>query len=80
MLNKKLVEIVAENLCADPKQITAKTNFVDDLNADSLDAVEILMECEEEFNVIVPDEEFENVRTVGDADKLIKRLKQGEAA
>jgi len=61
---KKVKEITSEQLGVDNSQITAEAKFVDDLGADSLDTVELMMALEEEFNLEIPDEEAEKLITV----------------
>lgn len=63
---EKLVEIIVEQLGVDPSVITPETDLVKDLEADSLDAVEIIMAMEGEYDIEIPDEEAENFRTVQD--------------
>jgi acyl carrier protein len=63
----KVKEVIAEQLNVDAADITPESAFVDDLGADSLDIVELVMALEEEFGISIPDEEAENIRTVGDA-------------
>lgn len=62
----RLKEIVAENLGASVEDLTEDTKFIEDLNADSLDIVELTMAIEEEFDVSIDDEELENIKTIGD--------------
>lgn len=64
---ERLQGIVAEQLGVEPDQVTRDAEFVQDLNADSLDMVELVMSLEEEFGVEISDDEVENIRTVGDA-------------
>ena len=59
--------IVAERLGVDEDKVTMDAEFIGDLNADSLDLVEVIMAMEQEFNVEIKDDEAENIRTVGDA-------------
>lgn len=66
MVFEKIAQILATQLDADVEAITADTRIAEDLGADSLDVVELLMSIEDEFDVEVPDEEIENVKTVGD--------------
>ncbi len=66
-LSQRVVEIIAEKLSVNESEITPEANFTDDLGADSLDTVELIMEFEKEFNINIPDEEAENIKTVGDA-------------
>jgi acyl carrier protein len=68
----KVVEVVARQLEVDPDQVTPETSFINDLGADSLDTVELIMEFENEFGVNIPDEEAENIQTVGEAIKYVK--------
>lgn len=70
-IEAKVIEIVAEQMGADKSKITRETNFVDDLNADSLDTVELVMEFEDEFDTSIPDEEAEKIKTVGQAIEFI---------
>ncbi len=72
-IEAKVIEIVAEQMGADKSKITRSTNFVEDLNADSLDTVELVMEFEDEFETSIPDEEAEKIQTVGQAIDYIKR-------
>jgi len=68
----KVIDIVAEQMSVSKEQVTPETSFVNDLGADSLDTVELVMEFEEEFNLDIPDEEAEKIQTVGDAIKYIE--------
>jgi len=63
----KVATIVSEQLGVDKAEIVKETSFVNDLNADSLDTVELVMEFEDEFDMSIPDEEAEKIQTVGDA-------------
>ncbi len=75
MLDKileKVKEIVIEQLGVEEEEVTEKASFVDDLGADSLDIVELIMALEEEFETEIPDEDAEKIATVGDAVKYIK--------
>ncbi|NCU27031.1 acyl carrier protein, partial [Candidatus Nomurabacteria bacterium] len=56
----------------EPDQVTMDANFIDDLNADSLDIVELVMAMEQEFGISIPDDEAERIKTVGDAVNFIK--------
>ena len=62
----KIVEIIANQLGIDQEDITPEANVVDDLGADSLDVVELIMALEEEFNIEIPDEEAEKIKNVQD--------------
>ena len=74
---EKVKEIVVKQLAVAEDQVTEEARFIEDLNADSLDQVELIMALEEEFNAEIPDEEAEKLKTVGDASKFIE-AKQGE--
>lgn len=71
-LFEKLREIVVEQLNVTPEQVTKEAKFQEDLGADSLDVVELVMKLEEEFNIQIPDEDAEKIITVGDAVNYIK--------
>jgi len=64
-LEDKVNEIIVEQLGVNAEQVTAEASFVEDLGADSLDVVELVMAFEEEFNAEIPDEDAEKLRTVG---------------
>ncbi|MGG7057543.1 acyl carrier protein [Clostridium nigeriense] len=68
----KVKEIIAEKLSINEDDITMDSSFVDDLNADSLDLVELMMALEDELDTEIPDEEAENFKTVGDVVKYLK--------
>lgn len=68
----RVIEIVSEQLNVSKEQITAETSFINDLGADSLDLVELVMEFEDEFDITIPDEEAEQIKTVGQAVKYIE--------
>ncbi|MCI4644240.1 MAG: acyl carrier protein [Hyphomonadaceae bacterium] len=69
---ERVKKIVVENLDVEADKVAEPASFIDDLGADSLDLVELVMAFEEEFNIEIPDEVQENIRTVGDAVKHIK--------
>ena len=71
-LQDKVRSIIAEQLGVKPEQVTPQASFIDDLGADSLDTVELVMALEEEFGIEIPDEEAEKLVTVGDAMKYIE--------
>ena len=69
---EKITEIIVEQLGVKPEEVTPEASFVDDLGADSLDTVELVMALEEEFGIEIPDEDAEKIQTVGDAAKYIE--------
>ena len=70
-VQEKVKSIIAELLGVKPDDATAAVSFLDDLGADSLDTVELIMALEEEFNIEIPDEDAEKMTTVGDAVRYI---------
>jgi acyl carrier protein len=66
-VKERVTDIVAEQLGVNKEQITPETSFVNDLGADSLDVVELVMELEEEFDINIPDDAAEKIQTVGQA-------------
>ena len=66
-IEAKVREIIVDELDVDASEVTIEANFIEDLGADSLDTVELIMEFEKEFNLSIPDEEAEKIETVGDA-------------
>ena len=71
-IESKVKKIVSEQMGVPEEEISRDTSFVNDLNADSLDTVELVMEFEEEFELSIPDEEAEKIQTVGQAIDYIK--------
>ena len=71
-IEQQVKAIVAEQLGVKEEEVTNDASFVDDLGADSLDTVELVMEFEDEFEINIPDEDAEKIQTVGDAVKYIK--------
>lgn len=69
---EKVKEIVVEQLGVESEDVTLQASFIDDLGADSLDIVELVMAFEEEFDLEIPDEDAEKISTVGDAVNYIK--------
>lgn len=69
----KVREIIVEKLGVDEAQVTAEASFTNDLGADSLDIVELVMEFENEFGITIPDEDAEKIGTVGDAIKYLSK-------
>jgi len=66
-IESKVIDIISEQMGADKSEIKRETSFINDLNADSLDTVELVMEFEDEFDMSIPDEEAEKIQTVGAA-------------
>ncbi len=75
MVFDKIRDIIVEQLSVDQSLVTADTNLMKDLEADSLDAVEIIMGIEEEFGIEIPDDEAEKFQTVGDLVKYVENAK-----
>ncbi len=71
-IEDKVKEIIVDQLGVDADQVTAEASFIDDLGADSLDQVELVMAFEEEFNIEIPDDEAEKIKTVSSAIEYIK--------
>ena len=71
----EIVTIIAEKLRVDPSEVTMEASFTNDLGADSLDTVELMMEFEKSFNLSIPDDQQENIQTVGDVVKLIEKMR-----
>lgn len=71
-IDAKVKEIIINELGVEPEKVTAEASFVEDLGADSLDTVELVMAFEEEFGIEIPDEEAEQLQTVGDAIRYLE--------
>jgi acyl carrier protein len=71
-VEERVIEIVSEQMGVNKDQISPETSFINDLGADSLDTVELVMELEEEFDINIPDEDAEKIQTVGQAIKYIE--------
>jgi acyl carrier protein len=76
-IESRVRDIIVNELGVEPSKVTAEASFVEDLGADSLDTVELVMAFEEEFGIEIPDEDAEKMETVGDA---MKYLEQKEGA
>ena len=70
---ERIIQIVCDNLGVNKEQVNRNTRFQDDIGADSLDIVELVMELEEEFEITIPDEQAEKIKTVGEAIDYIER-------
>ena len=75
-IENKIIEIISEQMGVDKSEISRETSFINDLNADSLDTVELVMEFEDEFDMSIPDEEAEKIQTVGAAVDYIVNVAQ----
>ena len=72
-IEEKVIQIVSDQLSVDKGELSRATSFVNDLNADSLDTVELVMELEDEFDMTIPDEEAEKLKTVGEAIEYVSK-------
>jgi acyl carrier protein len=80
-VEERVIDIVAEQLGVSKEQITRDTSFVNDLGADSLDTVELVMELEEEFDINIPDDIAEKIQTVGQAiDHIEKAVQENQTS
>ncbi|MEZ4721063.1 MAG: acyl carrier protein [Flavobacteriales bacterium] len=70
-IQERVVAIIVDKLGVDQGEVTPEASFTNDLGADSLDTVELIMEFEKEFNIAIPDDQAENIATVGEAIKYI---------
>ena len=77
-VEERVIEIVSEQMGVSKDQVSKETSFVNDLGADSLDTVELVMEFEEEFDITIPDDEAEKIQTVGQAIDYIEQHAQGK--
>ncbi|MGL4419301.1 MAG: acyl carrier protein [Gemmataceae bacterium] len=71
-IRQRVIDIVCEQLAVSKDQVTDSTRFIEDIGADSLDIVELVMELEEEFDIQIPDDQAEKIKTVGEAVEHIK--------
>jgi acyl carrier protein len=76
-ISNKVKSIIVDKLGVDEKEVTPTASFTNDLGADSLDTVELIMEFEKEFNIAIPDEQAEKISTVGDAIAYIETNAKG---
>ena len=74
-ISDKVKQIIVDKLGVDESEITNESSFTNDLGADSLDTVELIMEFEKEFDIAIPDEEAEKIATVGDAVSYLEGAK-----
>lgn len=66
-IEERVIKIVCDQMGTSPEKVSKTTSFINDLGADSLDTVELVMEFEDEFEISIPDEDAEKIQTVGDA-------------
>jgi acyl carrier protein len=71
-VKSKVVSIIVDKLGVEESEVSNEASFTNDLGADSLDTVELIMEFEKEFNIAIPDDQAENIQTVGDAISYIE--------
>lgn len=72
-VEQRVIEIVCEHLAVDKEKVSRSTAFIEDIGADSLDIVELVMELEEEFDIQIPDDQAEKIKTVGEAVDYIEK-------
>src|SRR5262249_58171234 len=72
-VEERVIEIVCENLAVSKDQVNRNTAFIEDIGADSLDIVELIMELEEQFEITIPDDQAEKIKTVGEAIDYIQK-------
>jgi acyl carrier protein len=72
-IKTRVVAIIVDKLGVEESEVTTGASFTNDLGADSLDTVELIMEFEKEFNIAIPDDQAENIQTVGDAISYIEK-------
>jgi len=74
-IQEQVIAIIVDKLGVEASEVNLESNFTNDLGADSLDTVELIMEFEKEFNIAIPDDQAEKIATVGDAVKFITEAK-----
>ena len=83
-VEKRVVEIICQHLAVDQEKVKRETSFIEDIGADSLDIVELVMELEEEFDITIPDDQAEKIKTVGDSidyiENELKKKQSGDGA
>jgi len=79
-ISDKIKAIICDQLMVDPEEVTDESSFVEDLGADSLDTVELIMEFEDEFGIEISDEQAEQISTVGEATAYLEKLLAEKAA
>lgn len=72
-IKSRVISIIVDKLGVEESEVTNEASFTNDLGADSLDTVELIMEFEKEFNIAIPDDQAENIQTVGDAVGYIEK-------
>jgi acyl carrier protein len=78
-IENKIIDIISEQMGVDKADVSKETSFINDLNADSLDTVELVMEFEDEFDISIPDEEAEKIQTVGSAVDYVVKVAKSKA-
>jgi acyl carrier protein len=76
-LEEQVTELIVEQLGVSKEEAVVKASFIDDLGADSLDIVELVMSLEEKFNIEIPDDDAEKIQTIGDAIAYVKEKSEG---
>ena len=79
-IEEKIIKIIGEQLAKDESEITMEANFVEDLEADSLDTVELVMALEEEFEIDIPDDAAAKIQTVGEAVEFIEKAESSSSS
>ena len=78
-IEERVIDIISEQMGVEKSDVSKETSFINDLNADSLDTVELVMEFEDEFDISIPDEEAEKIQTVGAAVDYILNVSQAKS-